>query len=167
MYYFKTKYYLPENFKTDSQYINLKFKEWAAKGYLTLTTGNVTDYDYILNDLLHYEYQIHSVFYDQYNATQFAINATAQGIQMTPYSQAIASFNKPTKELERVIMQGNAIIEYNPLTLHCFRNVKLKTDHNNNVKPDKSNNQNKIDGVISMIMATANSLLNHTSASIC
>jgi phage terminase large subunit-like protein len=166
MFYFDTRYYLPEKFKSESQYINLKFREWAANGYLTLTQGNVTDYDYILRDILNYTYPIRGVYYDSYNATQFAINAQMQGVTMIPYSQSVSSFNKPTKEMERLIMLGNVIMNYNPLTLHCYRNVKLKIDYNNNCKPDKSNTANKIDGVIAQLMSLAGYLLDPSSPSI-
>jgi phage terminase large subunit-like protein len=41
----------------------------------------------------------------------------------------------------------------------CFRNVVLKTDHNGNVKPNKSFVDNKIDGVIAIIQALGMYLL--------
>lgn len=67
------------------------------------------------------------------------------------------NFNKPTKELERLIKKGKVVIDNNPVTRWCFSNVSLKTDHNDNAKPVKSGGQkagmNKIDGVISMIEA--------------
>jgi phage terminase large subunit-like protein len=41
-------------------------------GYLTITSGNVTDYDYITNDIMKYSelLNIQGVAYDKYNATQ-------------------------------------------------------------------------------------------------
>jgi phage terminase large subunit-like protein len=47
-YYFKTHYYLPESAlkeKTDKEL----YKFWKSQGLLTVTSGNVTDYDYITN----------------------------------------------------------------------------------------------------------------------
>jgi phage terminase large subunit-like protein len=166
VFYFDTHYYLPEKFRSESQYVNLKFKEWARLGFLTLTQGNVTDYDVILKDILGYRLQIKGVYYDTYNATQFAINATQAGVNMIPYSQTVASFNKPTKEMERLVRSGKAVMNYNPLTLHCYRNVTLKVDFNQNVKPDKSNLQNKIDGVIAQLMSLAGYLLEPNAPSV-
>jgi phage terminase large subunit-like protein len=100
IYYFDTHYYFPEQYKTSSQYNRQKFVEWSNQGFLNLTPGNVTDYDYILHDILNYPYQIKAVYYDAYNSTQMIINATQQGIDCIAYSQATGSFNKPTKELE-------------------------------------------------------------------
>ena len=88
-----------------------------------------------------------------WNATQFVINATDKGLPMEPVSQSIGNFNRPTKEMERVILSGNVVIDNNPITRFCFRNVVMKLDHNGNTKPSKEYRDKKIDGVISMIEA--------------
>lgn len=55
--------------------------------------------------------------------------------------------------MERLILSGRAIIDNNEITRWCFRNVSLKSDHNGNVKPNKSLRAKKIDGVVAMIQA--------------
>lgn len=127
---------------------------------LDVTPGNVTDYDYILNKIqalqTDFNLYIGGIYYDSWNATQFAINATAQGLPMFPYSQSIGSFNKPTKEFERLIKSDKMIIDNNDITRWCISNVALKTDWNENAKPVKAGaDSEKIDGVISMIQALA------------
>lgn len=153
-FYFWTKYYLPQSALFDNSNSEL-YKDWKRKGYLTITDGNVTDYDYLLSDILKMNNVVYidKIAYDAYNATQWAINATAQGLPLEPYSQALWNFNKPTKELERLIKSGKVVIDDNPITRWCFSNVVLKYDHNENVKPTKGESQQKIDGVISMIEA--------------
>ena len=64
-----------------------------------------------------------------------------------------ANFNRPTKELERLILSGNTVIDNNEITRWCFRNVELKSDYNGNVKPNKGIKSKKIDGVIAIIQA--------------
>lgn len=151
-FYFKTKYYLPQSALKDNSNCEL-YKDWKRKGYLTITDGNVTDYDYLLSDIIKVSNKlfIDKIAYDAYNATQWAINATAQGLPLEPYSQALWSFNRPTKEFERLIKSGKVVIDDNPITRWCFSNVVLKRDFNENVKPTKLENQQKIDGTISMI----------------
>ena len=51
------------------------------------------------------------------------------------------------------LLSGKVIIDNNEITRQCFRNVVLKSDHNNNVKPVKKMDNNKIDGIISMLQA--------------
>ena len=93
--------------------------------------------------------------YDSWNATQYVINATAEGLPMYPYSQAIGNFNRPTKTFEMLLRQGKVVIDFNPVVRWCFNNVELKTDWNSNTKPIKANNDQtrKIDPIIGMLEA--------------
>lgn len=153
-YYFKTSYYLPESCLTNNPNKEL-YKQWKSSSQLNITSGNVVDYNVITKDMLKWiDYlRIESVGYDKWNATQWAINATEEGLPLEEYSQSIGNFNQPTKELERLILSGKVIIDNNEITRWCFRNVQLKEDHNGNVKPVKSVKMKKIDGVIAMIQA--------------
>ena len=85
--------------------------------------------------------------------TQWAINATAEGLPLEPFSQALWHFNLSTKEFERLIKSDRVIIDDNEITRYCFSNVTIKTDHNENSKPIKVEKQQKIDGVIAMLQA--------------
>lgn len=53
--------------------------------------------------------------------------------------------------MERLLLSGKCKIENNEITRWCFKNVTLKSDHNGNVKPNKSIKAKKIDGAIAMI----------------
>lgn len=153
-FYFKTLYYLPEE-ALETKKNKEQYSEWVRLGFLKLTPGNVVDYDYILDDILSVDKRLYivKVGYDSWNATQFVINATDKGLPMEPVSQSIGNFNRPTKEMERVMLSGNVVIDNNPITRFCFRNVVMKLDHNGNTKPSKEYRDKKIDGVISMIEA--------------
>lgn len=152
--YVKVLYYLPEDALNTKEQKAL-YGEWHRHGYLTLTPGNVVDYDYILNDIMQEDKRcyISRIGYDAWNSTQFVINATDQGLPMEPVSQSIGSFNRPTKELERMMLSHRIVIDDNPITRYCFKNVTMKIDHNGNTKPSKESNKNKIDGVIAIIEA--------------
>ena len=153
-YYWKTHYYLPESALIEKADKEL-YKYWKQIGILTVTSGNVTDYDYITNDIMKYAeiVNIQAVGYDKYNATQWAIDATAEGLPLEEYPQTLGNFNMPTRELERLVMSDRAVIDNNEITRFCFRNVVLKSDYNGNVKPNKAIDKKKIDGVIAMIQA--------------
>lgn len=154
-YYFKNWYYLPqEALKTSTNKDN--YKKWQRQGFLTVTQGNVTDYDYVMNDIQKLQDNsegIARISYDSWNATDFTIRLTESGFNMKPYSQSIGSMNRPTKAIERLIMDGkNIVIDKNPITLFCFENSVPKPDYNDNIKIIKESYENKIDGVISIIM---------------
>lgn len=156
VHYFKLDYYLPADSLLSRKDKEL-YKEWKRIGALKITSGNVTDYDYITKDILEVDEQtdITKVYYDKYNSTQWAIQATDEGLPLEPYSQSIGNFNAPTRELERLILSGKVVFDNNPITRFCFRNVELKLDHNGNCKPNKGLEKKKIDGVIAIIQALA------------
>lgn len=151
---FKTYVFIPEEAIENS--VNSEYyKTWIRNNAALKTTGNVVDYDEILR-LMKKEtqpYYLLNVFYDQYNATQWAINATEEGMPLEPYSQSLGNFNKPTKFLEMLIKSEKCIIDTNSCVRWCFSNVELKFDYNDNCKPVKAGNDKskKIDPVISII----------------
>ena len=153
-YYFKTDYYLPESALREKPDREL-YKYWKQIGLLKITEGNVTDYDYITNDMIKNSntVSIQKVGYDKYNATQWAISATDLGLPLEEYPQTLGNFNKPTREMERLILSGKVVMDNNEITRWCFKNVTLKSDYNGNVKPNKAIGKKKIDGVIAMIQA--------------
>lgn len=153
-YKIKVKYYIPSEALCD-KYLKDKYREWAQKGLLTVTPGNVTDYDYITNDLMstYEDVGLQNIGYDAWNSTQWAINATSLGLPLTEYSQSIGNFNRPTRELERLFLAGLVDLDDNEITRFCFQSVVMKTDHNGNCKPNKALAKNKIDGCIAAIQA--------------
>ena len=156
VYYFKTLYYIPSSCLSHN-YNQEKYRKWRNTKDIRVITGNCTDYDVILSDILKLRENgalIESVAYDSWNATQFAINATAEGLPLSPFSQTLGNFNRPTKEMERLLKNGKVVFDDNEITRWCYQNATLKVDWNENAKPVKMNNDNyKIDGVISSIQA--------------
>lgn len=153
-YYFKTWYYLPKS-ALEGKYNSELYKMWSRKGYLTLTDSETTDYNYIQNQImyLHDNFDVQGIFFDSWNAQMLVNNLVNEGLPMNPYSQSIGNFNKPTKEMERLLLSGKVHMDNNPINRFCFDNVELKVDLNGNAKPCGSHDARKIDGVISMLNA--------------
>lgn len=152
--YFFNKAYLPRASLVENRFKEL-YGSWARQRALTVTPGNVVDYDYILNDIMDVgkNVYIQKVGYDTWNATQFTINATDAGLPMEPVSQTIGNFNRPTSEFARLMLSGKIVLDSNIITRHCLRNVALARDRNGNVKPTKQYAEKKIDIVIAMLTA--------------
>lgn len=153
--YFITEYFLPETALTESPNREL-YKQWKRQGLLTITEGNVTDYTYVTKMLLtrNSHIPIRKVAYDSWNSVQWAIQCEEAGLPLEPFSQSIGNFNRPTRELERLIRSQKVVFQTNEITRWMFRNVLLKHDHNDNVKPTKGGTQGqKIDGVIAILEA--------------
>jgi len=153
-FFAKVNYYVPSESLTRGVNADL-YRRWARERLIIVTDGNVTDYDRVTQDLLKITSNnvIKNVAYDSWNATQWAITATAEGLPLKPYSQSIGNFNKPTKELARLLNSGKMVIEPSEVTRFCFANVALKVDQNGNEKPSKESKSKKIDGVIAICQA--------------
>lgn len=153
-YFFKNFYYLPKS-ALEGKYNAELYKMWASKGYLTLTDSPTTDYNYIQGQILYlYEnFDVQGVFFDSWNAQQLVNNLTNEGLPMSAYSQSIGNFNRPTREIERLLLSNMAKIDKNPITRWNFDNVELKVDINANAKPMGDHQSKKIDGVISILNA--------------
>ena len=153
-FYFRNYYFLPsETLKTNEN--RELYKIWKEQGHLITTEGNVTDYNAVIKTIMdvNSEIQCVKIAYDAWNSTQWACTCTEQGLPVEPFSQSMASMNRPSKELERLIMSGKVILYPNPIDRFCFSNVVIKRDYNDNIKITKQGYNNKIDGCVAMVNA--------------
>lgn len=154
-YLIDTRYFLPASAIAGHPNEEL-YRKWAADGWLTLTDGPVVDYraltDYII-DVGQYTHPI-AVGYDSRSATDFANYLGAIGMQdiTFPISQNYGNFTGPMVLLERMIKEGPARVARNPITLYCYGNIVVGSSSDGR-KPEKKTQNQKIDGVISTLMA--------------
>lgn len=138
---------------------------WAERGWLTLTPGNVTDYDFIKAQINRdcEEFQVHEIAYDPWNAQQLVNDLMGDGAPMITMRQGFPSMSAPTKDLQRLVLLGTEeapIIRHggNPLLRWMVDNFAVAMDPAGNVKPDKANAGDKIDGVVALIMGLSRAL---------
>lgn len=156
--YFWGRYYLPEETCIQrSKGDGVAYQQWADDGYITLTEGNVTDYSWIKSDLVYLSevLDIQRIEYDRYNASQLVIELQDEGFKMDPYSQFISHMSTPTKEYEKLYLDGSIVHDGNPVHEWMINNVEMIVDSNGNYKPAKNKSKDKIDGIIADIMALA------------
>lgn len=130
-------------------------RNWIEAGYVTVTDGNVTDFDVIEQDILAMaeRFNIVSIGADRNYASQLINNLIAKGVNVTPFNQGRVNMTPPTNEYERLIRKGQIDHGKNPVMRWMLGNVVLIKDSNGNVRPDKSKSSDKIDGVVADIMA--------------
>ena len=154
--YIKPFFWIPEDTvreKIEKQ--NVFFAEWVAKGYVKTTPGNVTDYDFIRADIdtIAQKYNIQSIAYDRWNASQMVITMQNDGYEMSPFGQGYGSMSAPTKEFEKLVLTQKLEHMKNPVLRWMMSSVALMRDPAGNIKPDKRKSSQKIDGVVAAIMA--------------
>jgi phage terminase large subunit-like protein len=152
----KTWYYLPEAaIKKRTDNVGQSYKQWVRDGYIIVTDGNVTDYSFIKRHIMELaeDYEIQDISFDRFNASQLVIELQNEGLPMFPFGQGFASMSAPTKELERKVMNRDLSHDGNPVTRWMLGNVLLQYDPAGNVKVNKAKSGDKVDGVVSIIMA--------------
>ena len=162
-YQFLFRFYIPEDKyrnRAEMQRENANIEEWVRKGYITVTPGNVTDYDYIIRDIaeLGEQYDITAMAYDPWNSSSIVPKLVEQGVNMQPFTQTISNYAMPTKEFERIV--GLGIVDHydNPVARWMLSNVVIREDVNGNRRPDKKKSSEKIDGIVAAIMALGQSM---------
>lgn len=130
---------------------------WAKQGLLTLTPGNVTDYDVIRDTVkdLAERYQIREIAIDRWNATQLATQLQTDGATVCFMGQGYASMNAPMKELEKLVLGRQLAHGGHPILRWMAANVAAEEDAAGNIKPSKEKSGDKIDGIVALIMGLA------------
>lgn len=134
---------------------NINYDRWVADGYVTVTPGNVIDYDFVKADILRRtaEYDLRSSAYDRWNASQTIIDLQNEGMTCNPFGQGYGSMSAPTREFEKLVLTGRIEHFGNPVLRWMLASTFVKSDPAGNIKPDKERSTQKIDGIVASIMA--------------
>lgn len=141
---------------------------WAKQGLITLTDGNVIDYEFIKASVLAdaKKFEIAGIGYDPWNATQIALQLQEQGANMMEFGQGFRSMSEPSKELEKLLLQGRIVHGGNAVLRWMASNVAAETDPAGNVKPSKRKSTERIDGIVATIMALGLCMSNPSTGSV-
>jgi len=129
---------------------------WQKEGYIHATPGNVVDYEAVRNKIVEcsQNYDLKAVAYDPWGATDLAQRLQDQdGIRMIACRQGYQTMSPATKELMRLVMQGQLAHGGHPVLRWCADNMVVKPDDNENIRPLKAKARERIDGVVALIMA--------------
>ncbi len=127
---------------------------WVREGLITATPGNVIDYQAVLRqiDLDAQAFDVVELAYDRWGMTQLSQDLIDAGMTVIPFGQGFASMSGPTKELERLVLDGRYRHGGNPVMRWMIDNVMVRTDPAGNIKVDKAKSGDKVDGVVAGVM---------------
>ena len=139
---------------------------WQKQGFIQTTEGNVIHYGFIEKFIEHLgeTYNIREIAYDRWNATQMVQNLENMGFTMVPFGQGFKDMSPPSKELFKLLMEGNIVHGGNPVLKWMAGNVVMRQDPAGNIKPDKEKSVEKIDGIVASIMALDRCIRNGTGS---
>lgn len=138
---------------------NAPYSLWAAENWLNLTPGEVADYRKIRNDLvdLDAKWKPERWNYDKWSAAQLVTTlAEDDGLEMVEFGQGFGWMNAPTKEFERLMLQGRIRHAAHPMMDWMIGNCQFSYDAEERVKLIKVGRKNvkyKIDGPIAAVEA--------------
>jgi len=136
---------------------------WGQQGHIELTPGNRIDYGFIEKRIvaLAQEHKAKEVAFDPYNASHICQQLQEKhGLKMVEFRQGFLSMNEPTKELLRLIKGKQIRHGGNPVLRWMASNLAVRRDASDNLKPDKENSGDKIDGIVALVMALGRAVRN-------
>lgn len=134
----------------------LPYEQWAREGILTLTPGATIDQDVIKADIVAAAelWDLKDINYDRWNASKLVRELEEEeGITMVQMGQGFASMSAPSKELLKLVTDGNLRHGGNPALRAQASATAAVVDAADNIKPDKANSGQRIDGIVAGIMA--------------
>lgn len=162
-FYVFGQYYLPRD--TVDRGENSQYQGWESMGLLSVTDGAVIDFQVIEDDLLAdcSRFEVREVPYDPFQATQMATRMMAQSVPMVEMRPTVLNFSEPMKQLEALVLQGRLHHDGNPVLTWMMSNVVAHMDAKDNIYPRKERPENKIDGVVALIMALGRALADQST----
>ena len=153
-----SRYWLPEDTVSASE--NSQYAGWARSGRLTVTPGNVIDFGWIEGELVELasRFEVQAVAYDPFQATQLSTRMLAEGLPMIEVRPTVLNFSEPMKTLEALVLQRKLIHDGDPVLTWMASNVVAHMDAKDNIYPRKERPENKIDGIVALIMAIARAI---------
>jgi phage terminase large subunit-like protein len=140
---------------------------WADDGDLTITPGDVADYDWIKEQIAkdRQTFKVQSIAYDRWNASQLVTDLLKENAPMVQLGQGFASMSSPLKQINHMLLDGIARgPQYRHGGIGIMRwqvdNLAVDMDAAGNVKPTKDKSGDKIDGFSAAVDAMAEVLAN-------
>lgn len=147
------RYYLPEETILKSE--NEHYQGWVRDGRIIETEGEIIDFERIRDDIVELcaMFDVQEVAYDPFQATMLVTELMKQGIPVVEVKATVNNFSEPMKELDALIKAKRLAHDDDPVMTWMISNVVAKEDAKENVYPRKEKDENKIDGVVALIMA--------------
>lgn len=140
---------------------NAHLSGWARQGYVSVTDGDLTDFDVVADDLrqLCRDFDVQEIAFDPALSMYFAGKLIEEGLPLVEISQRAMFFTQPLLQVENMVLEGLLRHDANPVMTWMVSNLVIKVSKFNGLRqPTKERPENKIDGPIAMLMALGRAL---------
>ena len=161
------RFWVPETAMHErSRRDQVPYDAWCRDGWITAIPGDVIDYEWIYRQIDEdaQRYDLQEIGFDRWGAAAIYLWMANRGMTVVQIGQGYASMSAPMKELEKLIVSRGLAHGDNPVLTWMAYNMVAMRDAAGNVKPDKKNSGEKIDGLVAMIMGLARATLHDPDA---
>lgn len=159
LYRILLRVYIPEeNAKARELRDHVPYLTWAREGHIRLTPGNVIDHAKIKADFEedYQKFDIQEVAFDRWGFEALRQQFIAEGVNeevFVSFGMGFVSLSAPSKKLEELILASEIAHGGNPVFRWMAGNTVIETDSAENIKPSKKKSTERIDGIVSTVMA--------------
>lgn len=150
------RFFIPEDsMRERARKDRVPYITWVRDGYITATSGNIIDYNYIEKQIKEdcEKFNIEVIAYDSWNSSQLIVNLSENDINLSKFRQGFGSMSAPTKQIETLVLQNKLNHGNNPVLNWMCSNVSIQKDASDNIKIDKAKSSEKVDGMVALAMA--------------
>ena len=163
------RFFMPqENIRQRSKEDRVPYELWASQGLITLTSGDIIDFDVIESSILNdaKDFEIIEIAYDPWKAIEIVTHLESEGFKMEQVRQsfAVGGLSEGTSLFEKTIDERKLLHGNNAVLNWMISCCEVKTDGRDNylpIKPDRRRSYKRIDGVVASIMALHRVIKNH------
>ena len=152
-YYVFPEFWLPQEKLNNSS--NSQYQSWAKQDLIHVSDGAINSLeeiqDYILEDAKRFDTL--AIAFDPWQAYQLATNLQNEGLTMIELKPTVQNFSEPMKQVQALVYANKLHTDGNPVMEWMASNLVAHYDAKENVYPRKETPDNKIDGMVALIMA--------------
>ncbi len=146
-----------ESFERHKRTDKVPYDRWEKEGWITVTSGAVIDYDFILDyiekEYVKYLWKKGEVCFDRYLATWITQRLSERGFIPVDVAQGIPTLGEPTKNFRDRVYSGKIIHNNNPVLSWAMSNAVTRKDANGNFMLSKEHSIEHIDPAASLMNA--------------
>ena len=164
-------FWIPEDGAKDRDQSNRQtYIPWIHNGFIQTTPGNTTDYSVVrkkINELADW-FGVKDIAMDRFfQGDQLGTELlNDDGLEVVGFGQGFASMAAPTKRFEELVLSGKLQHGNNPVLRWMASHTMVKLDPAGCMKPDKAESGDKIDGIVSAIMALGRWMVDEQKGSV-
>jgi len=158
-YRFIYRFFIPEEGLIERERRDkMPYTDWVRRGLLLTTPGKTVQHDFVEQEILNLaaKFDVVDGGYDPWQATRMAQDLERQGLLLAEYRQTYGPMAEPTKQFERLLLDGRIVHDGDPIMRWMVSCTEVKSDRQGNImpmKPKRDSTGKRIDGVPASIMA--------------